>query len=63
MYETVVQDGFYTSGISFKDIEPRNNSLILFPPHCQHEVLPVTCPSGKFSDRRFTVNGWVVRSP
>lgn len=61
MYETAIQDGFYTGGITSKDIEPRSNRLILFPSYCQHEVTPVSCPSGAFADRRFTVNGWVVR--
>ena len=62
MYETVVENGFYTGGKAFHDIEPRCNSLIMFPSHCQHEVTAVSCPSGRFADRRFTVNGWVVRA-
>ncbi|MHB1207245.1 MAG: 2OG-Fe(II) oxygenase [Rhodospirillaceae bacterium] len=62
MYETVVANGFYTAGAASKDIEPRCNSLIMFPSYCHHEVTPVKCPSGAFGDRRFTVNGWVVRS-
>lgn len=61
MYETVVENGFYTGGKAFHDIEPRCNSLVVFPSHCQHEVTKVVCPSGQFADRRFTVNGWVVR--
>jgi SM-20-related protein len=62
MYETVVADGYYTAGTASQDIEPRCNSMILFPSYCHHEVTPVKCPSGEFGDRRFTVNGWVVRS-
>lgn len=61
MYDTVVENGFYTAGKTFEDIAPRNNTLIMFPSYCPHEVTPVACPSGLFADRRFTVNGWVVR--
>ncbi|MBX7201003.1 MAG: 2OG-Fe(II) oxygenase [Rhodospirillaceae bacterium] len=61
MYETVVENGFYTMGKTFQDIKPRNNCLVMFPSHCPHEVTPVSCPSGQFADWRFTVNGWVVR--
>lgn len=61
MYETAVENGFYVSGVTHLDFEPRRNSLILFPSYCQHEVTPVQCPSGCFADRRFTVNGWVVK--
>ena len=61
LYETVVENGFYTGGPTSRDIEPLCNSMILFPSYCHHEVTPVKCPSGEFGDRRFTVNGWVVR--
>lgn len=61
MYDTVVENGFYTAGKTFQDIKPRCNMLIMFPSHCPHEVTPVALPSGQFADRRFTVNGWVVR--
>ncbi len=61
MYDTVVENGFYVAGKTFQDIKPRCNMLIMFPSHCPHEVTPVACPSGQFADRRFTVNGWIVR--
>lgn len=41
------------------DIEPYNNSLILFPSHYMHEVMRVECESRAFADSRFTINGWV----
>ncbi len=46
---------------SFSLIEPRHNSMVFFLSRCFHEVLPVRCPSRKFEDSRFTVNGWVRR--
>lgn len=44
-----------------KTITPRQNTLVLFPSFYDHEVLPVRCPTGKFANSRFTVNGWVIR--
>jgi Rps23 Pro-64 3,4-dihydroxylase Tpa1-like proline 4-hydroxylase len=46
---------------SFVDIEPTNDSLVFFPSWFPHEVLPVTCPSGRFEDSRFAINCWVRR--
>jgi Rps23 Pro-64 3,4-dihydroxylase Tpa1-like proline 4-hydroxylase len=43
----------------FVDIEPYNNSLILFPSQYMHEVMRVDCDSRAFHDSRFTINGWV----
>jgi SM-20-related protein len=40
-------------------IQPLNNSIVIFPSQFMHEVLPVSCPSQKFSDSRFTINGWI----
>lgn len=47
---------------SAKTITPRQNTLVLFPSFYDHEVLPVRCPTGKFANSRFTVNGWVIRA-
>jgi predicted 2-oxoglutarate/Fe(II)-dependent dioxygenase YbiX len=44
-------------------VEPANDTLILFDPHIPHEVRPVSCPSGRFEDGRFTVNGWLRCRP
>lgn len=43
-------------------VTPQQNSIILFPSHYLHEVLPVRCPSQMFADSRFTVNGWIRKS-
>jgi len=42
-------------------ITPRQNALVLFPSSYDHEVLPVRCPSRRFRNGRFTVNGWFIR--
>jgi Rps23 Pro-64 3,4-dihydroxylase Tpa1-like proline 4-hydroxylase len=44
------------------DIVPECNMLVAFPSWSLHEVLPVSCPSNQFIDRRFAVNCWVHRA-
>lgn len=46
---------------SAETITPRQNTLVLFPSSYDHEVLPVRCPSRRFENSRFTVNGWIIR--
>ncbi|HBL13914.1 MAG TPA: proline hydroxylase [Cyanobacteria bacterium UBA11162] len=46
---------------AFKQIEPRNNSIVFFPSRYLHEILPINCPSQNFADSRFTINGWIER--
>ena len=46
-------------GENFVDIEPMRNSLLVFLAWAPHEVLPVSCPSKKFTDSRFAINCWV----
>jgi Rps23 Pro-64 3,4-dihydroxylase Tpa1-like proline 4-hydroxylase len=43
----------------FVDIEPEHNSFVVFPAWAPHEVMPVSCPSKRFSDSRFAINCWV----
>lgn len=45
----------------FVDVEPARNSLLIFPSWAPHEVMPVSCPSGRFVDSRFAINCWVLR--
>jgi SM-20-related protein len=61
LYDSVVAGGQYRCGPVAEEIDPKNNSILLFAPHCHHEVLRVRCPSGAFRDGRFTVNGWLRR--
>ena len=42
-------------------ITPVQNSIVFFPSHYLHEVMPTYCPSGQFEDSRLTYNGWLHR--
>jgi Rps23 Pro-64 3,4-dihydroxylase Tpa1-like proline 4-hydroxylase len=53
--------GTTENGSAFADVEPEQNVLLVFPSWVPHEVLPVSCPSRRFSDSRFNVNCWVHR--
>ncbi len=44
-----------------KTIVPRQNTLVFFSSSYDHEVMPVRCPTRKFMNSRFTVNGWFIR--
>ena len=39
-------------------ISPNHNSIIFFPSHYWHEVMPVTYPDDTWEGGRFTLNGW-----
>jgi len=49
------------SGQHYLDIEPQRDQLLLFPAWAPHEVMPVSCPSGRFMDSRFAINCWYRR--
>src|SRR5579859_286626 len=53
--ETYVSDG------SYQTIIPQQNQIVFFPCELMHEITPVKCPSQRFADSRFTVNGWLRR--
>ena len=44
------------------DVEPEQDSLVVFPTWARHEVLRVSCPSREFADSRFAVNVWLCRA-
>jgi Rps23 Pro-64 3,4-dihydroxylase Tpa1-like proline 4-hydroxylase len=46
---------------TFVEVQPEQNTLLVFPSWASHEVRPVSCPSGRFSHSRFNVNCWVHR--
>lgn len=46
---------------AFTQVEPANNTLILFPSWAYHEVRPVALACADPFDGRITVNGWVHR--
>ena len=47
---------------TFVDIEPLLDTLVYFPSWFPHEVLLVSCPSGRFIDSRFAINCWIHRA-
>lgn len=59
IYDSRIQNNYYVQAESFQDVTPINNSIVFFPSHYMHEVLPIICPSQQFADSRFTINGWV----
>lgn len=42
-------------------ITPAQNSIVFFPSHYLHEVMPTHCASREFADSRLTYNGWLHR--
>jgi Rps23 Pro-64 3,4-dihydroxylase Tpa1-like proline 4-hydroxylase len=63
LYESVARNGYWTAGRAATEIAPENNRMVFFPARYHHEVLPVVCPSHRFEDGRFTINGWIHRAP
>jgi len=51
----------HMSSTPWVDVVPSCDSLVIFPSALRHEVRPVTCASGDWADRRFTVNCWAHR--
>lgn len=43
------------------DIDPEHDSIVVFPSHIEHEVVPVRVASGELLDGRITINGWLWR--
>ena len=58
LYDTDPETNRATAA-AFTRIEPRHNSLVVFPSGAYHEITPVECETQDFLDGRFTVNGWV----
>jgi SM-20-related protein len=48
--------------VSFVDVEPDTDTMVVFPSLLRHKVLPVRVPSGAWADQRFTINCWVYRA-
>ena len=63
IHDGLVEGNRHVAADSFSELEPADNTLVAFHSRWFHEVRPVSCPSGRFEDSRFTVNGWVVREP
>jgi len=61
IHDAHLKDGFYVSDGSYETVLPHQNRIVLFPCELQHEITPVKCPSQRFADSRFTLNGWLRR--
>jgi SM-20-related protein len=48
--------------VSFVDVEPDTDTMVVFPSLLRHQVLPVRVPSGAWADQRFTINCWIYRA-
>lgn len=60
LYDSHIEGSVRHAAETYTDIEPENNSILFFPSYVLHEVLPISCPSPAFADRRFTLNGWIL---
>src|SRR5260221_12543513 len=64
LYNSRIANGRYECGEQAAEIAPKNNSILFFPSHCHHEVLPVGCPANRFVDVRSAVHAWLpLRAP
>jgi Rps23 Pro-64 3,4-dihydroxylase Tpa1-like proline 4-hydroxylase len=61
IYDSRRENENYVPTANYRTIVPEQNQLVLFASGLSHEITPVDCPSGQFTDSRFTVNGWVHR--
>jgi len=61
IHDARLEGGQYVSEGSYQVVAPQQNQIVFFPCELLHEITPVKCPSGKFADSRFTLNGWLRR--
>ncbi|MGD1849461.1 MAG: 2OG-Fe(II) oxygenase [Cyanophyceae cyanobacterium] len=61
IYETDLHGPATEPSEKFNDVIPDNNTMVLFDSRIKHEVREVACPSRKFENSRFTLNGWLRR--
>lgn len=61
LYHTDPHNGRVVDREQYTEIAPHNNRIVFFDSRCQHEVMPVRCPSHQFEDGRLTFNGWLRR--
>jgi hypothetical protein len=58
LFDTDVSVDQFTTA-SFTRIVPEDNCIVFFPSAYWHSVVPVGCPSKKFEDSRFVINGHI----
>jgi len=59
IHDARLEAGGYVSQGSYQTIIPQQNQIVFFPCELLHEITPVKCPSQRFADSRFTLNGWL----
>lgn len=59
LYDTLLHEGGARPAESYRTIEPEHDTIVFFPAGAFHEVVPSTCPSGRFADHRFTLTTWI----
>ncbi|MFD9406532.1 2OG-Fe(II) oxygenase [Streptomyces sp. NPDC059989] len=62
LYDTLLGGGGAQPAESYRTIEPEHDTIVFFPAAAFHEVVPSTCPSGRFADHRFTLTTWISDS-
>jgi Rps23 Pro-64 3,4-dihydroxylase Tpa1-like proline 4-hydroxylase len=61
IHDARLENGAYVSDGNYQTIAARQNQIVFFPCELLHEITPVKCPSRRFADSRFTLNGWLRR--
>ncbi|MCX5071081.1 2OG-Fe(II) oxygenase [Streptomyces sp. NBC_00513] len=59
LYDTLIYGGEARPAETYRTVEPEHDTLVFFPASAFHEVVPSTCPSGRFADHRFTLTTWI----
>ena len=59
IHDAHLEEGTYVSDGNFETVIPQQNRIVFFPCELQHEITAVNCPSQRFADSRFTLNGWL----
>jgi len=59
IYDAGAENDGYLSTSNCRTIVPEQNQIVLFASGLSHEITRIECPSGKFVESRFTVNGWL----
>ncbi|HZQ95531.1 MAG TPA: 2OG-Fe(II) oxygenase [Candidatus Sulfotelmatobacter sp.] len=61
IHDARLDQGSYASEGTYQAVIPRQNQIVFFPCELMHEITPLKCPSRRFADSRFTLNGWLRR--
>jgi hypothetical protein len=62
IFDNETVDGKIVPTDRSQTLSPRQDLIVFFPSHNEHELLPVRVPTKEFGDSRFTLNGWIHRA-